>query len=173
MSRFAIVCALSLVSLPAMAQPKGFSWGLMFGSTNYSQTGFSFDMPTITGRAIYNLNSWLGVEGRLAYGESDTDNGIDMGMDGLGGGYLKISVETIERLYVTAYGGYATFDTTAEVGGVSTTVNKSGASAGVSFDFYASPSNGLNIEWMRYFDDTLRGVDTTIDHIGIGYFQKF
>jgi hypothetical protein len=170
MSRFAIVCALSLVTLPAMAQQKGLSYGVMLGSSNYSQTGYSFDMPTITGRVIYNHNSWLGAEARLGYGDSATSNGVDMGIDWLAGGYLKASIETIDRLYVTAYGGYTSLDTTATPG---STVNKGSASGGVSLDFYADQSSGLNVEWMRYFDGTLRGANTTIDHIGIGYFQKF
>lgn len=173
MSRFAIVCALFLVTSPVMAQQKGPSWGVMLGSSNYSDaSNYSVDMTTITGRGIYNLNSWLGVEGRLAYGDSSSSKGVSLGINWLAGGYLKASWEVIERLNITAYGGYTEADTTAKGGGTSTVTDGS-PSAGLSFDFYANSSSGLNIEWMRYLDSTARGADYTIDHIGVGYFQKF
>lgn len=175
MSRLAIICALSLVTSPVLADQKGLSWGVMLGSSNYSEpNGFSLDMTTITGRAFYSLAPWLDVEGRLAYGDSGSSNDISLGINWLAGGYLKARWEVIERLYVNAYGGYTAADTTAKAaGGGSSTVTDDGASVGVSFDFYASPSNGLNIEWMRYLDSSARGTNYTLDHIGVGYFQKF
>lgn len=173
MGRIAPVVLLSLLALPVMAQQQGPSWGVMVGSSSYSQTGYSFDMPTITGRLAHDLTPWLAAEGRLAYGASDTNNNVGMGINWLAGAYLKASIETIERLHVTAYGGYTSIDTAAEVSGRTTSVNKGGVSGGLGLDFYASTRNGINIEWMRYFDDTLRSANTTIDHVGIGYFQKF
>ncbi len=174
MSRFVIICALSLVTLPAMAQQKGPSWGVMLGSSNYSNTdNYSFDMTTITGRAIYNINSWLGAEGRLAYGDSSSSKGVSLGINWLTGGYLKASWEVIDRLNVTAYGGYTALDTTAKWASGTSNVTDDGFSAGLSLDFYADSSIGLNIEFMRYIDGVAYGADYTLDHIGIGYFQRF
>ena len=174
MSRFVIICALSLITLPAMAQQKGPSWGVMLGSSNYSDaSNYSADMTTITGRAIYNINSWLGTEGRLAYGDSGSSNGVSVGINWLTGGYLKASWEIIDRLNVTAYGGYTALDITAKTAGGTSSVTDDGFSVGLSLDFYADSSSGLNIEFMRYIDSVAYGADYKLDHIGIGYFQRF
>lgn len=174
MSRFAIVCALFLAASPVMAEQNELSWGVMLGSSNYSDaSNYSADMTTITGRGMYDINSWLGAEGRLAYGNSGSSNGVSIGINWLTGAYLKVSWEVIERLKITAYGGYTVADTTAKGSGGQSTVTDDSPSAGLSLDFYANASSGLNIEWMRYLDSTARGADYTIDHIGIGYFQRY
>lgn len=173
MSRLAIVCALCVVTSPVMADQKGVSWGVMLGSSNYSEPGFSFDMPTITGRLSYNVNRFIDVEARLAYGDSNSDNGVSMGINWLTGAYAKARWEVLERLYVTAIGGYTFADTTAKGAGWSSSVTDDGISGGLGLDFYADSSSGINVEWMRYLDSTLRGADYTLEHIGIGYFQKF
>ena len=174
MSRFAIVCTLFLVAaMPAMAQEGETFWGIMVGGNSYSQKGFSFEMPSITGRLSYNVNHFVDVEARLGYGGNTSSNGVSMGMNWLAGAYAKARWEVMERLYVTAIGGYTMANTTAKqaTGRLSETDGSLGG--GLGLDFYADRHSGLNMEWVRYFDSTRYGANYTIDHVGVGYFQKF
>ena len=174
MSRFAMVCLLSLATAaPVMAQEREFSWGIMGGSNNYSQKNFSFDMASVTGRLSYNLNQIIDVEARLAYGANTSSNGVSMGINWLTGAYAKARWEVMERLYVTALGGYTIANTTAKQSTGELSETDGGLGGGLGLDFYADRSSGLNMEWIRYFDSTRYGANYTIDHVGVGYFQKF
>lgn len=174
MSRLAIVCALCVVTSPVMAEQKGVSWGVMLGSSNYeTDNGYAFEIATVTGRVSYNLNKFLDVEARLGWGDSNSDGGASLGINWLTGAYAKARWEVMERLYVTAIGGYTIADTTVKSAAGRSTESDNGLSAGLGLDFYADSSSGLNVEYLRYLDSTAHGADYTLDHIGIGYFQKF
>lgn len=174
MSRFAIVCALSLAALPVMADEGRSSWGVMVGGSNYeTDDGFKFDIATLTGRLNYRLNSLLDLEARLAWGDSNSDGGAKLGINWLTGAYAKARWEVIERLYVTGMGGFTAANTTSRTAAGSASETDGGLSIGVGLDFYADSSSGINVEWIRYMDGTSYGDHFTLDHMGVGYFQKF
>ncbi len=177
MLRIALVfCSLFLISSSVLAQGESMYYGVTLGGSEYEEVGYSADMPTLTGRLGYEIDHskyTLGGEARLGYGHKGSFNNADIKMTWLISALGKASWQVMDRVFITGYAGYTMADTKATTTLGSSKITDGSFSYGLSFDLYANSEHGLNFEWIRFLDGTMRGADYTVDYIGLGYFSRF
>lgn len=143
-----------------------------FGASTRFQEDKNLKLPALADRAGYDFNEWFGVEGRTgttgalgADAESTTPRFIsalarvgwrskDAGLGAYGlAGYSQA------RLEAEAHApGITLRDETAE-----------DFSYGGGIEVFFSEYNGMNVEYMRYLDES----ESTLEHIGVGYVRRF
>jgi len=177
MPRIALVfCFLFIISSPVLAQTTNKYYGIALGNSGYEEIGYSAYMTTLTGRLGYELDYSkfiFGAEARLGYGQKAVFNDVYIQMDWLISALGKASLQAMDRVYLTAYGGYTMADTKATTVIGSSKITDNTLSYGFSIDLYASREHGLSLEWMRFLDGAMRGADYTVEYFGLGYFSRF
>ena len=163
-------------SSTALAQGSGLYGGVMVGNHRYETEDFGFDMLTLTGRLGYEFTRNLAAEGRVAVSTEGSSKSADAQSDILFGGYGKFSWYPSRKMLFDIYGlaGFSATQMTFQLqGDDERDDDDAGLSFGVGMNFFADENHGINIEWIRYLDGTMFNADYTLDHLGIGYVQRF
>jgi hypothetical protein len=173
------IALLLLLTMPltVVADDADAYWGAMLGKTDYDDPSVELSLLSFTGRLGYEFGKFLSVEGRVMFSGAESKAGVvdDLKIDYLGNVSAKLNIPFGEAKRVNLYGvvGYSSYKISYNSFGTDTYFTDDGASYGVGIDFFADNLNGINIEWLRYADSTVNGVDYTLDSFAIGYVRRF
>jgi len=173
------IALLLLLTMPltAVADDADAYWGVMLGKTEYEDPSADLSLLSLTGRLGYEFGSYLSVEGRLLFSGAESKTGVvdDLRVEYLGNVSAKVNIPFGDAKKVNLYGvvGYSGWKITYDLAGTDTYFTDNGASYGVGIDLFADGINGLNLEWLRYADSKVNGVEYTLDSFAIGYVRRF
>lgn len=179
--RRGLLLSLLLVCVQPLTVNAGeYYWGLMGGSTSFSDDSSEYEVGTMTGRLGYRHNSYVGAEvrGALSAGadkSTELFGSVEFDVGPVYSAFVKGSVSPTEDGRIELYGllGYSSAEMEVTGPGVSATASKSGPAFGVGVDLYASNEHGLFFEWLRLQEGTAWGADYTLEHVGLGYIRYF
>ncbi|ALP52199.1 hypothetical protein Tel_03015 [Candidatus Tenderia electrophaga] len=148
---------------------------MSLGSTTYEEPGFEFKLATLGGKLGYRFNNILSAEVHAGIGDSDDANGVSMDMTYLTGAFLRADWSPVAdgRIKLYILGGFSAADLEFKTASTTASSTESGVSYAVGMELYANREHGIAAQWSRYLDDTLRGVDYTLDGLSLGYFRYF
>ena len=173
------IALLLLLTMPltAVADDADAYWGVMLGKTDYEDPTVDLSLLSFTGRFGYEFGKFLSLEGRLLFSGGESKAGVvdDLKIEYLGNVSAKVNLPLGDAKRVNLYGvvGYSTWKISYNSAGTDTYFTDDGVSYGVGIDLFADSINGINLEWVRYADNTKDGVDYTLDSFALGYVRRF
>lgn len=159
--------------------------GVYFGA-NYSMFEFDNDdigeelnPDAIVLRAGIEMYDWLGLEARGGVGLSDDSTSVagigraSAEIDWLYGAYARVGVPVMDVAMPYVIGGWTRIEGEAELStggvGTSTSGNVDDVSWGAGVDLNVSETVALNLEYMRYIDDS----SDEVSALGLGLRTAF
>jgi opacity protein-like surface antigen len=173
--------AISVCSLAAQAyeQVDNAFFGIEVGQMELDpDDGENFEFPAGTGRVGYHFTDWLGVEGRAGFTGEDGVGDVDVRIPYFVSALARVGWLPADRgfgVYGLAGVTQAKFEASTDFFGIEVGNDETddGFSFGGGVELYFDERNGLNVEYMRYLDGELDGVDYELNHIGVGYVRRF
>lgn len=159
-SAFSSTIAALVVAIPLVAAAEGPYVGAGYSKMRYDDedpdTDVQVEPEAATVRLGVEANDVFGIEARGGTGfSSDTENGVEVDLDHLYGGYVKLSAPT-EAVRPYVIGGYTKTKTTykASFGPFTGTERETeeDESWGAGVDVGLGEDVALNLEYMRYLD---------------------
>lgn len=170
------ISLLLFVAMPgiALAANNNFYWGAMVGKSEYEDPLANSSLLSITGRFGFSLFPFLDIEGRVATSGSESNSTIDnLQVDYLGNVSAKLNFPISNRVNLYGIGGISAWRISYDNAGIQTQFTGDGLSYGIGIELFADENNGLNLEYVRYADETQDGTAYELNHWGLGYVQRF
>ncbi len=173
--KFLPLAAAALFLSSLSAQAEGLYLGVSVGDSNFQQPGNTFHGLNLTGHLGYRIASFLDIEARLASSTGDTTNNYEYQLLYMGSAFAKLNWQPMASKHFELYGmiGGSYLQLRTGPTGATTDDGDVSLSYGFGIALFGSETDSLNLEWVRYGDDTLNDVDYTLDNLNIGYVHHF